>query len=164
MVHRIIKQEKLIIRRKHRRKYNSYKGCGRECINKDFHAIKPNEKWLTDITEFSIKAGKVYLSPIVDYFDGLLVTWSISTSPDTLLVNSMLDDAAKLISTEEKPIIHLNKGVHYHWPGWLNRMGKMVSYDQGQRKIVHLIILPARGYWKELRMRCSITPIGRGGG
>ena len=38
----------------------------------------------------------------------------------------------------------------------------MVSYDQGQRKIVHLIILPARGYWEELRMRCSITPIGRG--
>ena len=114
MVHRIINQEKLIIRRKHRRKYNSYKGCGRERINKDSHAIKPNKKWLTDITEFSMKAGKVYLSPIVDYFDGLLVTWSISTSPDTLLVNSMLDDAAKLISTEEKTIIHSDKGVHYH--------------------------------------------------
>jgi hypothetical protein len=52
---------------------------------------------LTDITEFAIPAGKVYLSPrIVDCFDGLFVTWNISTSSDALLVNSMLDDVAKL--------------------------------------------------------------------
>ena len=53
---------------------------------------------VTDITEFAIPAGKVYLSPIVDCFDGLLVNWNISTSPDALLVNSMLDDASKLLS------------------------------------------------------------------
>lgn len=80
---------------------------------------------MTDITEFAIPAGKVYLSPrIVDCFDGLFVTWNISTSSDALLVNSMLDDAAKLLSVGEKPIIHSDRGVHYRWPGWIDRMEK----------------------------------------
>ena len=93
-------------------------------INQLKAKIQANEKWLTDITEFAIPAGKVYLSPIVDCFDGLLVNWNISTSPDALLVNSMLDDAAKLLSIGEKPIIHSDRGVHYRWPGWIDRMKK----------------------------------------
>ena len=93
-------------------------------INQLKAQIQANEKWLTDITEFAIPAGKVYLSPIVDCFDGLLVNWNISTSPDALLVNSMLDDAAKLLSVGEKPIIHSDRGVHYRWPGWIDRLEK----------------------------------------
>ena len=93
-------------------------------INQLKAQIQANEKWLTDITEFAIPAGKVYLSPIVDCFDGLLVNWNISTSPDALLVNSMLDDAAKLLSVGEKPIIHSDRGVNYRWPGWIDRMEK----------------------------------------
>ena len=93
-------------------------------INQLKAQIQANEKWLTDITEFAIPAGKVYLSPIVDCFEGLLVNWNISTSPDALLVNSMLDDAAKLLSVGEKPIIHSDRGVHYRWPGWIDRMEK----------------------------------------
>ena len=93
-------------------------------INQLKAQIQANEKWLTDITEFAIPAGKVYLSPIVDCFDGLLVNWNISTSPDALLVNSMLDDAAKLLSVEAKPIIHSDRGAHYRWPGWIDRMEK----------------------------------------
>lgn len=61
VVRRIMKQEKLIIRRKRRQKYNSYKGEitpeVENVIDRDFHATKPNQKCLTDITEFSIKAG-----------------------------------------------------------------------------------------------------------
>lgn len=93
-------------------------------INQLNTQIQANEKWLTDITEFAIPSGKVYLSPIVDCFDGLLVNWNISTSPDALLVNSMLDDAAKLLSVEAKPIIHSDRGAHYRWPGWIDRMEK----------------------------------------
>ena len=48
-------------------------------IKRNFHADKPNEKWLTDITEFAIPAGKVYLSPIIDRFDGEPVSWTIGT-------------------------------------------------------------------------------------
>ena len=59
-------------------------------IDRDFHATKPNQKWLTDITEFSIKAGKVYLSPIIDCLDGMPVSWTIGTSPNAELANTML--------------------------------------------------------------------------
>lgn len=50
------------------------------------------QKWLTDITEFQIPAGKVYLSPVIDCFDGMVISWSIGTQPDAGLVNTMLDE------------------------------------------------------------------------
>jgi len=76
-------------------------------VNRDFHADEPNAKWLTDITEFSIPAGKVYLSPIIDCFDGLAVSWSIGTSPSATLANTMLDEAISLLKEGEHPIIIL---------------------------------------------------------
>ena len=108
------------------------KGCTRNAanpqylaenlLNREFHACKPNEKWLTDITEFSIPAGKVYLSPIIDCFDGLPVSWSIGTSPNAELANGMLDSAIATLINGEKPIVHTDRGCHYRWPGWISRM------------------------------------------
>ena len=83
-----------------------------------------NKKWLTDITEFHIPAGKAYLSPIVDCFDGMLVSWTISTRPDAELVNTMLDLATDTLHDDESPIIHSDRGCHYRWPGWLERIEK----------------------------------------
>lgn len=109
-----------------RRKYSSYMGkispAAENTIASNFHAEKPNQKWLTDITEFHIPAGKVYLPPIIDCFDGMAVAWSIGTSPNAELVNSMLDGAVSLLGDDERPIVHLDRGGHYRWPGWLERM------------------------------------------
>jgi len=91
-------------------------------IDRDFHADAQNEKWLTDITEFQIPAGKVYLSPMIDCFDGLAVSWTIGTSLDAELVNTMLDMAVDGLSDEEFPIVHSDRGSHYRWPGWISRM------------------------------------------
>ncbi|WP_411329293.1 IS3 family transposase [Blautia hansenii] len=128
IIRRIMKEENLSVKVKKAAKYNSYAGEVSPAvpneINRNFFAEKPNIKWLTDITEFAIPAGKVYLSPIVDCFDGLLVTWEIGISPDAALVNTMLDDAINQLSSEEKPIIHSDRGVHYRWPGWIERMDK----------------------------------------
>ena len=93
-------------------------------VNRDFHSEKPNEKWLTDITEFAIPAGKVYLSSVVDCFDGMLPYWTISTKPDAALVNDMPDGAISQLGEEEHPIIHSDRGCHYRWPGWISRMEK----------------------------------------
>lgn len=49
------------------------------------------QKWLTDITEFAIPAGKIYLSALVDCFDGLLPTWTIGLSPNAELVNTSVN-------------------------------------------------------------------------
>ena len=67
---------------------------------------KPNQKWLTDITEFAIPSGKVYLSPIIDCFDGMVVKWNIGTTPDSILVNKMLEDAIGTLSPSEHPLVH----------------------------------------------------------
>lgn len=125
-VRRIMHEEGLIVKVKKAGKYNSYAGeitpAVPNIIDRDFSAKAPYTKWLTDITEFAIPAGKVYLSPIVDCFDGLLVTWKIGLTPDSNLVNSMLDDAIKKLEQDEKPIVHTDRGAHYRWPGWIERI------------------------------------------
>lgn len=64
-------------------------------VNRNFRASAPNTKWLTDLTEIHIPAGKVYVSPIIDCFDGLVTSWTIGTRPDSQLVTTMLDQAIK---------------------------------------------------------------------
>lgn len=128
VIRRIMKEERLVISYRKKRNYSSYKGdispAPGNVINRNFHADAPNTKWLTDLTEFRIPAGKVYLSPIIDCFDGMVVSWTIGTSPDAELVNTMLDDAISQLSDKEHPIIHSDRGGHYRWPGWLSRVEK----------------------------------------
>ena len=89
VVQRLMKQECLVVAANRKRRYGSYLGeispAPENLINRDFQADCPNEKWLTDITEFQIPAGKVYLSPMIDCFDGLVVSWTIGTRPDSNL-------------------------------------------------------------------------------
>ena len=126
VVRRIMQEERLIVKVHHRRKYNSYKGeispAVENLINRDFHADKPNQKWLTDITEFSIEAGKVYLSPIIDCLDGMPVSWTLGTSPNAKLANTMLKQAIKTLKPGEHPIVHSDRGCHYRWPDWIKIM------------------------------------------
>lgn len=126
VVRRIMKQENLVVVLPKRKRYNSYMGeispAVDNVINRDFHASKPNEKWLTDITEFHIPSGKVYLSPIIDCFDGLPVSWTIGIHPNAELVNTMLDEAINTLNKDEKPLVHSDRGAHYRWSGWIERM------------------------------------------
>ena len=123
VVRRIMHEEGLVVKVHRRRKYNSYKGeispAVENLINRDFHADKPNQKWLTDITEFSIEAGKVYLSPIIDCLDGMPVSWTVGTSPNARLANTMLKEAIKTLKPDEHPIVHSDRGCHYRWPDWI---------------------------------------------
>jgi transposase InsO family protein/transposase-like protein len=139
VVLRLMKQESLTVTVNKRRRYGSYLGeispAPENIINRDFQAATPNEKWLTDITEFQIPAGKVYLSPIVDCFDGLVVSWTLGTRPDAELVNTMLDTAIETVTfSESKPVVHSDRGAHYRWPGWLSRMNNAKLVRSMSRK------------------------------
>ena len=127
-VRRIMKQEDLKVYHKTTKKYSSYAGeitpAVPNLLERNFHAEHPNEKWLTDITEFSIPAGKVYLSPIIDCFDGMPVSWVIGTSPNAEMANTMLDKAVLSLKEDEHPIIHSDRGSHYRWPDWIERTEK----------------------------------------
>ena len=123
VVRRLMRLEGLRVYTPRKRKYSSYVGevspSVPNLLQRDFHAELPNQKWLTDITEFSIPAGKVYLSPIIDCFDGMPVSWRIGCSPSAQMANAMLKDAIASLKPAEHPIIHSDRGGHYRWPEWI---------------------------------------------
>jgi len=139
VVQRLMKEERLVAATPRRRRYSSYLGeigpAPENLLNRDFQAAAPNEKWVTDISEFQIPAGKVYLSPMIDCFDGLVVSWSIGTRPDAELVNSMLDAAIETVPAgKEGTVVHSDRGGHYRWPGWLSRIGQAQLIRSMSRK------------------------------
>lgn len=128
-VMRLMTRHGLVPLLKRARRYSSYKGeIGGEApdnlVNRDFHAEGPNRLWVTDLTEFRIPAGKVYLSPVIDCYDGMPVSWTIGTSPNAELANRMLRDACSTLGDGEHPIIHSDRGCHYRWPGWIRICGE----------------------------------------
>ena len=97
IVQRIITENALVVVGRKKTKHSSYQGenapSARNLLKRDFRADAPNAKWLTDITEFRIPAGKIGLS--IDCFDGMLANWTIGASTDAELVSTMLDTALK---------------------------------------------------------------------
>ena len=99
------------------KKYHSYKGevgkIGPNLLNRDFYAQKPNEKWVTDVTEFSLFGKKLYLSPILDLHSGYLVSYTISERPVLSMVTDMLNKAFINIPDNTNLILHSDQGWQY---------------------------------------------------
>ena len=98
-------------------KYRSYRGeVGKVApnrLNRRFRATQPNTKWATDITEFKVQGQKLYLSPILDLFNGEIVSYSISKTPDFRLVMDMLQQALRKIPDLGPLLLHSDQGWHY---------------------------------------------------
>jgi transposase InsO family protein len=82
-------------------------------LNREFTAEKPNEKWTTDITEFSLFGRKLYLSPILDMYNGEIISYSISERPVLGQVLDMLDKAFDKTVSTEGLILHSDQGWQY---------------------------------------------------
>ena len=82
-------------------------------LNRDFHADKPSQKWVTDMTEFSLFGEKLYLSPILDLHSSDLVRYTISDRPVLRMVTSMLDKAFQKIPDGTDLILHSDQGWQY---------------------------------------------------
>ena len=99
------------------KKYHSYKGeVGRVAPNlleRDFSTTTPNEKWVTDVTEFSLFGQKLYLSPILDLHSSDIVSYSISDRPALSMVMDMARQALAVLPPEAKPILHSDQGWQY---------------------------------------------------
>lgn len=115
VVARLMRELDLVAKRGKKRRHSSYKGeisdAPENLVKRDFHADAPNKPRLTDITEFRIPAGKVYPSPVADCFDGMAVSWAMSTSPNAELANAMLDAAGATLSEDEHPVGHTDRGA-----------------------------------------------------
>ena len=99
------------------KKYRSYRGevgkIAPNLLNRDFHAEKPNQKWVTDVTEFSLFGEKLYLSPILDLHSSDLVSYTISDRPVLSMVTTMLDKAFEKIPDGTGLILHSDQGWQY---------------------------------------------------
>ena len=77
------------------KKYRSYRGAvGRTAPNlleRNFIAQRPNQKWVTDVTEFKVAQQKLYLSPVMDLYNREIVAYEMATRPCLALVDNMLD-------------------------------------------------------------------------
>lgn len=115
-VQRLIKQLGLVCRVRIK-KYRSYKGevgkIAPNLLNRDFRAEKPNQKWVTDVTEFSLFGQKLYLSPILDLHNGYMVSYTIAERPILSMVTAMLDKAFETIPDGTGLILHSDQGWQY---------------------------------------------------
>jgi transposase InsO family protein len=115
-VQRIMKELglKCLVRMK---KYRSYKGTvgkiAPNILERNFQAEKPNEKWVTDITEFKLFGEKLYLSPVLDLFNGEIITYTIGSRPTYSLVSTMLDQAFERLTEDDSLLMHSDQGWHY---------------------------------------------------
>ena len=115
-VHKLMMQMGLKAKRR-KQHYHSYKGevgkVAPNVLDRDFMATRPNQKWTTDVTQINIHDQKLYLSPILDMYNGEIISYSISSSPDLKMVMTMLNKAFRKVKNTEGMIMHSDQGWHY---------------------------------------------------
>ena len=82
-------------------------------LNREFRAEKPNQKWVTDVTQFCLFGQKLYFSPSLDLYSGDIVTYTISDSPNLEMVTRMLEQAFLNLPDNAGLMLHSNQGWHY---------------------------------------------------
>ena len=109
-------------------RYRSYKDdvgkIAPNIINMDFVATAPNQKWATDVTQINIGTTKLYLSPILDMFNGEIISYNISKSPNLEQIYDMLDKAFAKYDNLDGLIIHSDQGWQYQHFGYRQRLKK----------------------------------------
>jgi transposase InsO family protein len=99
------------------KKYRSYKGdvghTAPNILKRDFKAQELNKKWVTDVTEFHVASEKLYLSPIMDLFNGEIIAFSMSKRPVYKMIDDMLKQAFKRLRPSDQPILHSDQGWQY---------------------------------------------------
>ena len=136
-VHRLMK--KLNLKSVQRRvKYNSYKGTvgkvAPNIIKRNFYAEKANQKWATDVTQINIGEKKLFLSPILDMYNGEIVSYNISYRPDSEQVMDMLDKAFAKIPDGTNLILHSDQGWQYQHIKYQERLKQKGIIQSMSRK------------------------------
>lgn len=106
--------------------YHSYMGevgnIAPNIIARDFTAAVPNHKWATDVTQITIGSVKLYLSPILDMFNGEIISYNISRTPNLEQIYDMLDKAFARHRNLQGLILHSDQGWQYQHFGYRKRL------------------------------------------
>lgn len=99
------------------KKYRSYRGqsshVAANVLARRFQAERPNQKWVTDVTEFNVRGEKLYLSSVMDLYNGEIVAYETNRRPMFKLVANMLKKALAKLSASEHPVLHSDQGWQY---------------------------------------------------
>jgi transposase InsO family protein len=102
------------------KKYRAYHGevgkAAPNLLERQFVATRPNEKWVTDVTEFRVGGQKLYLSPVLDLYNGEIVSFETSRRPLFRMVGAMLHRAFTRLGPRDRPILHSDQGWQYRMP------------------------------------------------
>lgn len=124
-VRKLMKQLGLVCQVRENRKYNSYRGevgeVAPNLLERHFKTNEPNRKWVTDVTEFKVHDQKLYLSPILDLFNGEVVSYNLSRHPNFKQITDMLGGAfQKLPDKVDNLILHSDQGWQYQMKSYQN--------------------------------------------
>lgn len=121
-----------------KKKYNSYNGTvshiAKNVLDRCFTPDTPNTVWTSDVTEFRVAGSKVYLSPIMDLFDRAIVSYSVSTSPNTAFTSQSLRDAIAQQSPGSGLLVHTDQGVQYQHSSWRDLINSIGGVQSMSRK------------------------------
>ncbi len=116
--------QSVIRRKKTRYRRSKPQHVAENILNREFTAEKPNEKWVTDVTEFKYgPSKKAYLSAILDLYDGSIISYVLGNSNNNKLVFETLDKALIQLD-DEYPLIHSDRGFQYTSHGFKRRIDK----------------------------------------
>lgn len=137
------------------RKYSSYKGSvghsAPNTLNRDFSASVPNQKWVTDITEFSVGMHRIYLSPIIDLYNKEVISYAVSLSPTMEMIRAMLADAQSRITSNDNLIMHSDQGWHYQHILYTQTLKKLGITQSMSRKGNCLDNACAEGFFSQVK-------------
>lgn len=120
------------------KKYRSYRGMAGTVapnhLDRDFQASQPNQKWVTDVTEFKVADKRLYLSPVMDLFNAEIVAYQISTSPNLDMITSMLSKAFTRLKPGQTPLMHSDQGWQYQHPSYQRQLAERNISQSMSRK------------------------------
>ena len=106
------------------KKYKSYKGeqgkIAPNVLQRNFKSDTPNQKWATDVTEFNVSGNKLYLSPIIDLFNGEIVSFDLSERPVFSQIIRMLKKSFRKVKSTQNIILHSDQGWQYQMKAYQN--------------------------------------------
>jgi putative transposase len=121
-----------------RKKYQSYKGAYgnivSDLLKRDFQADAPNQKWVTDVTEFKVKDKKLYLSPVLDLYNREIIAWSMAENPSIEMVEDMLSKAFRKKKKTDNPVLHSDQGWQYQMAKYQRRLKANNIHQSMSRK------------------------------
>jgi len=120
------------------KRYRSYRGqvgaIAPNILERNFKAERPCQKWATDVTEFSLSGTRCYLSPIIDLYNGEIVSYSITYRPTLDLVLNTVDAALKRLPKGADLILHSDQGWQYQHRNYQQRLKEQGVHQSMSRK------------------------------